>query len=378
MRHRDDDLAKFRSDPVVEALTGPASANELAGEADAVAAYREAVSTTVPPQRGRSAARVVTGTTVAVLVLGVSGGVAAAYTAQLPDSWQQKLHDEVPALHIPAPHHHKSIPSTLPTPATTSIPSFVPTPTPAPTVTGGKPTAHSTPTASTTVATSLPTATSSVPVVLPSPTATASTTATPTPTSTSTAPPVVAGGQLQIRVTPGTKVPVGTALSVSGKLADADGNAVANRRVVLIERVPGEAGRHRIGSGRTSATGEVSISGPTAQRNLRLVLRAGHVHSPVQRVVVIPTLHVQVPATPAGATSVTVSVSVSGGQAGDVVVVRGPGAHDARRATLDSSLQASFTLPVSQTQNVHYRAFVLRTKAHAAHSLPFYVPASGG
>src|SRR4051812_26798120 len=105
MRHRDDDLSPFREDPVVKALTAPATEAELAGEADALAAFRGEAPAT--PRRRRSGARVATGATVAVLTLGVSGGVAAAYTANLPDSWQEKVYKQFHSIGVPAPKHHK-------------------------------------------------------------------------------------------------------------------------------------------------------------------------------------------------------------------------------------------------------------------------------
>jgi hypothetical protein len=373
MRHHDDDLSPFREDPVLKALTGPATEAELAHEAEALAAFRGTVP--IPQQRRRSAARLATGTTVAVLTLAVSGGVAAAYTASLPDSWQEKVYKQFHSIGVPAPKHHKSATVTTTPPAvTTPVPSPA---TPAPAQTGAEtPKPTKTPTSEPT-ATTTPQPTSSLPVTVPTPAESSSATATPTPTS-SEKPVRVTGGQLQIQVSPGHRVRVGTPLAVSGKLTAPDGSPIANRRVALIERIAGERGRQRLATGLTSASGEVTLSGPTADRNLRLVLRAGrHVRSPFQRVVVLPTLTIHVPQPAPGATAVTVTVSVSGGQAGDILVVRGPGAHDGHRATIDSSLQATFTLPVSQSQSLHYRAIVKRTKAHAGHSLAFYVPASG-
>ncbi|HVT64598.1 MAG TPA: hypothetical protein VHD81_05550 [Mycobacteriales bacterium] len=375
MRHRDDDLSPFREDPVVKALTAPATEAELAHEPDALAAFRGA--SPVPPQRRRSAARVATGTTVAVLTLAVSGGVAAAYTANLPDSWQQKVYKQFHSIGVPAPKHHTtsattSAPPTIAAPA----PSTVTTPSPSSTR-AGTPKPTKTPTTEPSATTS-PQPTSSLPVTVPTPAETAPTSPTTSPTA-SEAPAPAPGGQLQIRVSPGNRVSAGTQLTVAGKLTAPDGTPVAGRRVALVERVAGAPGRQRLATGVTAANGEVTITGPSAERNLRLVLRAGHhVRSEVQRIVVIPTLNIQVPSTPPGATAVTVTIMVSGGQAGDVVVVRGPGARDGRRATIDSSLRTTFTLPVSQTQSLHYRAIVHRTRVHAGHSLAFYVPASGG
>jgi hypothetical protein len=384
MRHRDDDLSPFREDPVVKALTGPGSEAELAEEADALAAYRAAVP--AAPKRRRSAARVATGGTVAALTIAVTGGVAAAYTGNLPDSWQRTVHDKVPSswgvpdapekapvAQSPQPQSTPSLAPPAPTPTPT------PTPTPSSTAASPKPTktrateAPSTPTP-------IPTGTLPVEIPTTSPTPTKADTPTPTPTPTPSAtdkPQSSVGGRLHIGVAPGHRVTVGTQLTVHGKLTSRDGSPAANRRVELIARAVGDT-RHRIGVGRTDASGQVTISGPTAQRNMHLVLRAGrHVHSQVQRVVVVPIIHVQVPPTARGATSAVVTMSVTGGQPGDTVVIRNA-AGGSKQVTLNGSSAASFTVPVSPSQTLHYRVVVLRTSAHAEHSLPFYVPPSGG
>jgi hypothetical protein len=372
MRHRDDDLSPFRDDPVVKALSEPGTPAELADEAKVMTAYREAVGTAVPLQRRRSAARVATGGTVAVLVLAVSGGAAAAYTNHLPEKWQQKLHDQIPS--IPEPKPATSAPSASQRPTPVVVPPQTATPSTVPTG-AGKPTPKQSPGALPT-ATVSPQPTSSLPVVVPThaPTSSSSPTPTPTPSPSSSEKPVpVSGAELQIHAP--KRVTVGAALTVTGKLSDAHGDPIADRRIVLVERVVGVPGRHRVGSGTTSASGEVRIEAPAAQRNVRLVLRSGRAHSAPQRVVVVPILHVQVPATAAGQTSVTVAVSVTGGQTGDVVILRGA---SAQQATLSSSSATSFTVPVSQSRTLHYRVTVQRSHAHAAHSLAFYVPASGG
>jgi hypothetical protein len=375
MRHRDDDLSPFREDPVVKALSAPGTPAELAGEAEAVAAYREAVAAPVPMQRRRSAARVATGGTVAVLVLGLSGGVAAAYTNNLPDSWQKTVYKQFHSIGVPSPKPAKPAPPAA-LPPTTPAPAPVQSSAPTPAHTVGKSEPHASPSPSATKVTASPSPTASVPVVVPTPTVSTSPTASPTPTS-SEPPPAVDRGRLQIQVS-AARVSAGAALTVTGTLTDPGGNPIANRHVALIEHIVGEPGRHRVGSGTTSSAGQVTIDSPPAQRNMRLVLRSGRIHSPAQRVVVTPILHVEVPATPVGATALTIVVSVSGALPGDVVVIRGHGDGPGQQASLSSSLQATFTLPVSQSRQLHYRAVVERTRSHAAHSLKFYVPPSGG
>ncbi|HWC36188.1 MAG TPA: hypothetical protein VG650_15385 [Mycobacteriales bacterium] len=367
MRHRDDDLSPFRDDPVVKALTGPATEAELADEPQALEAFRAAV-----PQRRRRrpAARIASTTTAAVLVVAVSGGAAAAYTSNLPDSWQQKLHTELHVIGVPAPHHHKSAPPS-PAPVVAAPTESLP-PTPAPARTGVvTPTPRSTPSSVPSSVPPSPRVSSTLPVTVPTPSA------TPTPTPTpSTTPSPASGAQLTMAVSPGTRVTVGTPLTVSGTLKAAGGTAVANRWVALAERVVGQPGWHRVGAVRTNADGAVTISAPAVQRNVRLLLRSrGHVRSPVTKVVVIPLIHLEVAPASAGARTTTVTMTVSGAEAGDVVAVRNRAGN--RQMRLDASLTATFTVPASQFRTLHYRAVVLRTKAHAAHALPFYVPPSG-
>lgn len=369
MRRRDDDLSPFRDDPVFKALSAPPTEAELAGEADAVAAFQAAV----PPRRSRrSAARVAAGSSAAVVTLALTGGVAAAYTNSWPHSVQKELYQDFHSIGVPSPKatHAKAASST---PPVAPPPPTVAT-TPVPVDTGGTPKPRTTPTSQPSPKVS-PSATPSLSVVIPSSTPTTS----PSPTPSSTQSPIAAAS-LTMSISPGTRVSAGAALTVNGKLAAADGSAIANHRVVLAERIVGEPGWHRIGGPlRTSSSGEVSFSVASLQRNVRLVLRARrHVHSTVQEVVVIPIIYVQVAPSSPGATSTTVSVTVKGAQPGDVVVVRQIGVRErGQRTTLDGSGSATFTVAVSPTQAIHYRAVVRRTRTHAAHSLPFYVPSSG-
>jgi hypothetical protein len=175
-------------------------------------------------------------------------------------------------------------------------------------------------------------------------------------------------------------VPIGTRLTVNGRLKAPDGTAMADRSVVLAERIVGEPGWQRVGAAaRTSASGDVSFAVPPVQRNVLLVLRSRHhMHSTVQQVVVVPTITVRVTDPVRDARSTTVTVTVTGGQSGDVVFIRRADARaGGQRATLDGSLTATFTVPVSQQRIVHYRAIVPPTNTHGGHELAFYTPASG-
>jgi hypothetical protein len=124
---------------LLDAAQAPASPRELAGEQAAVAgyvaAYREAVPTSMPKGRRRvripsparaAAVKVAAG----VAVLAVGGGALAAETGRLPAGAQQRAHDLFSAAGVPAPR------TTAPTgtaPATTPTTGTATTPTPAPT-----------------------------------------------------------------------------------------------------------------------------------------------------------------------------------------------------------------------------------------------------
>jgi hypothetical protein len=93
---------------------------------------------------------------------------------------------------------------------------------------------------------------------------------------------------------------------------------------------------------------------------------------------VIPVIHVAVAGMNAGATSTSVTVSVNGAQAGDVVIIRPAGqSTGGQRGKLDSALTTAFAVTASQSQEIHYVALIPSTSTHGAHSLAFYVPASG-
>jgi hypothetical protein len=368
MRHRDDDLARFRDDPLVQALTAPGSESELAGEAAVRAAFRESV-----PARGqhRLAARVGAGGTVIAVAVALSGGVAAAYTAAWPDSVQRVLHDALGGVGVPAPDKPPR-----PTPgggaAVAPVPAAAPaissTPTPPPR-TSLSPLASAAGAAATGTSTTPPASATSIAVGTTSP--------SPSATGAGRSRPV-AGAQVGISVS-AERVPAGSGVSVDGVLTAPDGTPIAGKRVVLFVRLAGSPGWRRVDVGTTANDGKVSFDVPAVDHNTRFVLRAGHrVRSSVARVVVVPVITVQVAGTAPGAQSTTVTVTVSGADAGDIVVLHRAGVRtSSQQGRLDGSLTASFTVPVSQTRELHYRVVIGRTASHAAHALAFYVPPSG-
>jgi len=120
-------------------LDGPAEPGELAGEAEALAAFRRLASraggrpaAVRPMRRGRPrpSARVRAGLAAAMtaLVAGVAG-TAAAYTGALPDPAQEVAHVMVGA---PAPHHGGPQRPALPAPRPGTQPALRPASQPGP------------------------------------------------------------------------------------------------------------------------------------------------------------------------------------------------------------------------------------------------------
>ena len=357
MRRRDDDLSPFRNAPLFRALTGPATPDELAGEADALAAFREA---NVGRPRRRMVARVGTSGAVAAVAVVLSGTAAAAYTASLPAPVQRTLHDAFGPLGVPAPQHHHPTPV-----AVSTTPSPVPSPMAAPLASGAPPSAvHPSPLTSSGAPTTRPTTsvsptTSTIPVVVTTPTSSP----TPSPTSSGQAP--LPGATLVI-TTSDSEVVVGTSVTITGTLTDETGNYVVGRAVVLAEHLPGEPGWTKSDPMVTSATGTVAFPVTALARNARFVLRAGgHVHSSVVSVQVEPTIAVATASSSADSSETTVTVTVVGAQAGDAVVLERIGRHKmTRSAELGTTGEVTFTVPSPTRHVVRYRAVVRRTEAH--------------
>ncbi len=377
-----DDLHPFAEEPVYQALTAPGTAAELAGEAEFLAAVRAAVPHRT---RRRLAARLGAGGSVFIAAAALSGGVAAAsYTGALPEPAQQVMNDVAGWAGVPAPppHHQRSAVSATtrkkPTPVatgsiggtagiTTSSPNPIAAPkgSPAPrgrAGTGGVgPTGpHASPTPSAAVSPSL----------TPTPTPTPTEAPTPTPTPTVVAPsPVALSASISA-----TRVPANTGVTFSGRLTTSTGAPVPHHRVVVFERATGAGQFSKLGTGDTDTNGEVSFGVPALTHNVRLVLRAGRVHSPVVTVVEVPTLSIAV--TPAGISD-DVTVSTNGATAGDAVVllIRRHGQWlRVRSGQLDATGTWSFTVPAPQRRAAGYRVLLKRTRAHAAGSAGFRAP----
>ena len=384
MRRRKDDLTAWQDDPVVQALTAPGTADELAGEAGALAAFRAAVPTR---SRRRFAGRLGVGGSTLAIAIAFSGGVAAAYTAALPSQVQRVFNDVGGWAGIPAPTavhhkhsargHHGGTPSPgvqqalgqLSTPPVAGAPTPAPTPTPTSTPTpkakpsgkqsgGGRP--STSPSSSpTTVASSPPPSTSPTPTTTP----------TPTPTLT---PPVL--GSITITLS-ASSVPVDGSVTVLGRLATSTGEPIAGHRIWLMEWLTGQSTLSQVDMGLTGSDGSVDLTAGDLTHSVRLRLVSGQgVRSAPVLVVVMPTVSATLSVQ---GSSYDASITTDGAQQGDVVMLQ-------RRARtgwvgvatmqLDASGDALFAVPVPAQRPVRYRVVLPRTQAHGYAATRFVTP----
>lgn len=374
MRRREDDLTAWQDDPVVRALTGPATDTELAGEEMALAAFRAGAQAR---SRRRYAGRLGIGGSALTVAIAFSGGVAAAYTAVLPTQVQRVANDVAGWAGVPAPapdkpkHHgnkHSSGGSTQQAAGqpsgSPSVPVAPPTPTPSSAATSHhhvatKPKPKPKPTPTT------PASGSSSPPASPSPTP------TPTPTPTQTAP---VPGSITITVS-ASKVLVNGRVSVVANLATSSGAPIANHRVWLIERLTGQSTASQIAMGVTGTDGSVVLDAANLTHSARLRVLAGQgVRSAPVLVTVVPTMSASISVQ---GPNYEVAVTTDGGDPGDIVTLeqRVPGGWEGVTTTqLDSTGGAAFQVPAPDKRAAHYRIVLRRTQAHASVTTRFAAP----
>jgi hypothetical protein len=377
-----DDLGPWSEDPLVRALTGPATGAELAGEAAALSAFRAAVP--VNPRR-RFMGRVgVVGGSAVIAAMALSGGVAAAYTASLPPSIQKIVHTVLGPIGVPPHHHHphhpivaapgRVRPSSSPTASAPvggglTPPPVVPTHKPKPTHS-----ATATPTAPVVVPSQSPSP-SPTPTPSDTPSPSPSPTPTPTPTDTPTTPAPPVASALSISLSE-VRVQAGGTVTVYGQLAAADGSPVADGQVWLLQRLVGQPGLSEIGSATTDDNGSVTFTTPPLLQNVRLrLITESKLSSVSVSVVVVPTIHVSVAQQ---GRSATISVGSVGGNDGDTVDLDrhiSLGWIPVGSASLDANGAADFDVQSPTHGQVHYRVRLLRTRAHPAVALRFAISA---
>jgi hypothetical protein len=352
----DDDLIPFIDDPLVQALRAPAAEHELAGEEAALAMFRQSL----PARRRRRRALTRAGVTGAgvLLGLGLTGGVAAAYTTGLPDPVQDAVHSVIDPLPIPAPpsahvlrlRHQfaaarrralaRARAEATPTPTPRHIPRPSHQPTPGPRV-------------------------------LPPPTANGShqqPSAAPSPTASPVRPTMtVAVSQ--------SRVPVHTQVILSGRLSRG-GTALPGRVVYAAELPAGASTWRRVANARTASDGTISLTVPALTTNVRLrLVTAQGVTSTQLPVAVVPKLTTT--AARSGNDRV-VTVTADGGRPGDVLkLFRRDGATwtPIASTTLGSGSTGQFTVPGPAATRVRYLVRLPATARHAVSFVEFVVPA---
>jgi hypothetical protein len=309
-------------DALLRALSAPGSAAELAEEERYAAIFRSARDASGPgdlgpdedssdavvllSRRSRTPRRILAGGAAAAALAIATGGVAAAYTGNLPDPIQDLAHHVIgaPASQPsslpqsggtrPVPRAHPPAPSAPGTPAPPAVPRGHHPRHP------GHPRHHASPPA--TPGTTPP------PSAPATPTTGAGAGATPKPR------PVVTGVSIA-----GTshRADVGGRVVLTGRVS-ATGGIPARRQKVVLEQRLGK-GWQRVAAGLTDAQGTVSLRTPPLQRTASFRLRSAAVHSGSWRVAMHPLL------TASASTQkrvAVVTVRAQGGDAGDRVTLR--------------------------------------------------------
>ncbi|MBL0748056.1 hypothetical protein [Nocardioides baculatus] len=353
MPGHDDDLSPWNDDPLVRALRGPGTSDELAGQDEFLAAFRAAQPTAPTPisaGRLRRAGRRLGGggsAVVVVLALG-AGAAAAAYTQSLPDPVQRAVHGVLGPVGVPAPEPTREEASRErgATPSATSGP--------------GAPSTDSSPGLPVESPSDSP---SSMPTRAPSETPSATPTETPTdsPTPTPTEAPAPVPSAVSLagsshRAGPDDQVPM------VGNVSASDTSPVPGQEVALQQRVAGAW--TSVASATSDEAGSVSVAAPTLARTSSFRLTVGDLTSTPWRVVLVPTLDV-VSRPDSGSTAI--AVSARGGRQGDRVELlrRRPGDDVlVARARLAADLTTTFRV-ASPNRRVAYVARLPRTRAHA-------------
>lgn len=384
MRRHGDDLSAWSDEPVVRALTAPGTPEELAGEAEALAAFRSASRRS----RRRFVGRFGTGASTIVAAVALSGGAAAAYTQALPSPIQSVAHGVLGPLGVPAPPHHHARPtagahhSPSPSPAASGGLGTTTSPTPsaatqpsAGALHPAGPGAHrSQPAAAS--AGRRPSSKPSSPAASPSaPVATApvTTSTSPSPSETPRLKPAHVAMTLSAR-----RVPAGSGDSASGQVTANSGQPLAGRRIWLAQSIPGQAGWQRIASGSTDDQGEVTVSVASLSRNVRWRLAVGRVRSPASRIIVVPQLSVT---SSYDGQQDTVNVTAQAAQVGDSLEldrrVKGQW-RQVQAATIGDSGGASFMVRPPRRGQAHFRVVLRATSAHGYAQARFAVAAEPG
>jgi hypothetical protein len=341
--------------PLVHALQAPPLPGELAGEDDALAAFRRAV----PSRRRRRTVRLATGASVLAVAMAATGGVAAAYPRTLPEPVQNAIHSFLGPIGVPAGpraaareaaarhklraaiREHRLAAGAKPSPRGPR--ADVPSPAPAtPPAIAPAPAPQSPPQAT-------PGAGS------PSPSASASPSAQPTLTV-----------QASRRV-----VPVHQGLQLRGVLAR-DGHPIGGRTVYAAVYDVGASSWRQVSQGQTASDGTITLRVAALVRNCRVRLATKGMTSRAIAITVIPRLTATLTRTSPG-DRYLVDVSADGGEPGDAAVLqRYDGGSWVRVAShrLGNQSRTRFTIPVP-ADPTRYRVRLAGTKTHGPAGVPF-------
>ncbi|GAA1767638.1 hypothetical protein GCM10009795_012550 [Nocardioides hankookensis] len=370
---------------IERALSAPGTVAELADEETYLAMFRAAQAGAAPgvvvPMTGRTARRVGTTAILAASVALATTGVAAAYSSNLPEPVQRAVHSVLAPLGVPKPKPDvpPAEPEVQPTPVAPS-PTPVPPPHPRPSHSQApRPSEKPSPTAIEPSASPTDEATTESPSADPSatesgsPSASPSTSPTAEPTPTTPPAPVPASVAISSAGAGQQVAPGGTAI-VTGTVSAADGTPVPGARVALEAR-SGSQGWTQVATARSGSDGSVAMSTGPVQRSTELRLAAQGVRSPSLTLVVQPSVSASAATS---ADTATVTVSTTGGQSGDQVVLltrRGGQLVQEGTARLDGSGRARISVAAPLAD----RTYVVRlvgTQDHAEASTQVRVMAA--
>jgi outer membrane biosynthesis protein TonB len=324
---------EFDEQALINALTAPGSPAELGDEQRYREMFRAAQATPVaaaatPSLVGhRAVRRLGAGTTLAVVVALATGGVAAAYSSNLPDPVQRAVHSVLSPLGVPPSESQRRVEQARKQPTPTPTPTPEP-PAPAPThpivKPSEKPSVKPSPSESveptpTTDPSPTESATpSETPTDVPSSSAPTDPTPSPTGSPSPTTPVVPVPAAVNVSSAgAGNKVAAGGTAVVTGKVTAADGAPVPDAQVYLQERT--SSGWLRVAAGRTAADGSIALVTRPVQSSVQVRLKVAKLASAARQLTVQPTVS-------ASARTVdrvsTVTGTVVGGQAGDQVYLQ--------------------------------------------------------
>lgn len=364
-----DDLAAFADDELVGALRAPGSAAELGREQDYLAVYREAGPAPAPiPMTRRSLRRLGTGGTAVVVAVALSGGVAAAYTGNLPAPVQEIAHSVIGAP-APEPPPAEAAPgdgsSRSARPSQSSTPSASPSATP-------DPSPSSAPSAS-------PSARPSPgkgPASGPGKGAGAGPGPSSPPSDEPTEPPAPALPPTAASIAAASHLAsYGGTITFSTQLTDAGGEPIAGHRVLLQVRRTG--GWEAVGRSRTDGAGTATATSAPVTGLARYRWRTTGVRSQPWRVKVDADLTA---GAAVDATRTTVTGTAVGGNAGDQVLLttrvnRQVTVVGRARLGADGTVTFSFRTPARKRA---FAVVLLKTRDHtAAKARVVVIPPSG-